>query len=117
MRHLALFLFFVIASTAVAEERSERFALKQGSMICDTLTQAVNAIEANNPFSEGCGVTTKFLWAEMVTEALYQAHNAHYRIVRYEFPFMINGQIELLIQYGFWGDPTPIAPEPAKEDA
>ena len=100
------------SGSAAEEVRSNRFLMQPGSLICDTMVQLVQTLEAGETV-EGCALLQRPMLVEAVKLAPFVTEKLTFFLVRYEFPYKEapEAEIKMWIQYGFWGRPQPI---PAK---
>lgn len=110
-------LMFGTCAPAHAEEHVGRLSI-QGGYICDTQEQLHELIEHQGQVPvEGCGVLRQHMWGDVYLLDVYEADGLRYLMARYDFPMRHpDGTITTWTQWGFWGRPQPIDPEPAGFD-
>lgn len=93
------------ATFGFADERSLRLQMQANVLICDTLGQVIESIEASS-LAQGCGFTRRALNVEVFREVPYLANNLTFELVRFEFPQRnTEGEYSTFVQYGFIGRP------------
>jgi hypothetical protein len=106
---IALCLTGLLAGNVWAQDRSPRFQMRPGVLICDTLTQLIEQIESGKrELVEGCGFTQRPMFVEVVPQASFDAHGYTFPLVQFDFPVQRESGIEMWTQYGFWGKPKPV---------
>lgn len=117
MQHYLAATLIVLSSALGAEQPMGKFQLKTDVVICDTYDQIIASIKTRLPV-QGCGMTQRVFWTEIVDLPDLEHDGMTFDIVQYQFPFMNPlGEVHTWFQYGFWGPPKKVTATTVEHDA
>jgi hypothetical protein len=106
---VALALAAALSLPAEGEDRRRFIPMATGTTVCDSIEQLIKAVEEQNQYSDGCGLTKHPLFTEVTPQTVFAHDDREYNFVRYEILLPASdGSIEMWTQFGYWGLPRPI---------